>query len=168
MAVVTTKSTIIANRDSSPSVLTDPQISGGMPRDAMGFAQVSNGDSIGSMYPLTQVPSNSRLSALSVACDAITGAAANVGVYNPTKNGVAGAVINASFFAAAQSLATAIPSGVSILNQSGLNTIPKQEQQLWQALGLAADPGGMLDIVVTLTAAATATGFVSLRAVNLA
>lgn len=165
MAVVTVKSTIIANRDASPVVLTDPNISGGKFQEGMGRATVTNGDSIGSKYLLTQVPSNARISSLNLFCDAITGAAANIGVYNPTnKDGSAGSVVSVSLFAAAQSIATAIQNGSNVINQSTTNSLANQEKPLWQAAGLSADPGGMLDIVATLTAAATATGDLSIRA----
>ena len=43
-------------------------------------------------------------------------------------------------------------------NQSGSFTLDKQEQPLWQAAGMAADHGGTLDIVATVSVAIAATG----------
>jgi hypothetical protein len=102
-----------------------------------------------------------------ISCDAITSAAADVGVYDiPAVN--SGAVIDVDFFASAQSIATAI-SHTDITHEAdpadagagyGQGDV---EKPLWQALGLTADPGKYYDIVATLTAAATATGTLALK-----
>jgi hypothetical protein len=93
---------------------------------------------------------------------AVTSGAGSIGVYRPTNlDGTAGAVISVNLFATAQSIATAA-SNVDVTNQSALYTITKQDQPLWQAAGLTSDPGGLLDISMTLSAAATASAQVKL------
>jgi hypothetical protein len=165
MAIVTVKSTIIANRDAKPVVLTEPGISGGKPSIAMGSVAAATSDSIGSSYLLTQVPSNAYLHSVTIINEALTTMAANIGVNSPTKvDGTAGAVVNATLFASALSLATANQSGTNQINQSGNNSIVNQQQPLWQAAGMASDPGGVLDIVAVSTAAPTAAGNFAVRA----
>lgn len=163
MAVVTVKSARITGRDSSPPS------KGGMtlgPRrlyDDSATVEVTNGDSIGSKFILATVPSHASMRELVVLCDAITSAAADFGLYRTTQDG--GAVVDADLFASAQSIATAITAGTNVLHESGVLDVSKIEQPLWQVLGLASDPGIDYDIVATLTAAATATGTLSARAV---
>jgi hypothetical protein len=98
---------------------------------------------------------------LVVYCDAITSATADFGVYQTTANG--GAVVDADAFGSAVSLATAITTGTNILHESGVLDISEIEQPLWQILGLSSDPGIDYDIVATLTAAATASGTLTVR-----
>lgn len=160
MSVVTTKSTIITNRDAVPTVLTEPSVSNSRVHEAQGFVTAVNGDSIGSIYNFCEVPSNSRISQVLLSCDAITTCAANIGVYKNTKDG--GAVISASFFAAAQSLASAL-SDIDVINQSTNNPIATQELELWKALGLSSDPGTTFDICATLSAAAASGGKIGLK-----
>lgn len=160
MAVVTTKSTTITNRDAVPQVINDGRLERGTLKSAVGSVTAANGDSIGSKYVLASLPSTAMVRQVLLSSAAITSGAANVGVYRNTRDG--GAAVSASLFGAAVSIASA-QSNVDITNQSGTNTIALQEQPLWQAAGLASDPASPLDIVVTLTAATTAAGLVSLK-----
>lgn len=154
MAVVTVKSSQITNRDATPVVLSNDATVKGITKGACGQAVVTNGDSIASFYILCTIPSNARISDCLLYCDAITGAAGDIGLYDTTLNG--GAIVSGTFFAAAQSLA-AILTGTN-LRKSAVNTVAKFEQFLWQVLGLASDPNKTYDVVIKLTAAATATG----------
>lgn len=158
MAVVTIKSTQITNRDAQPVVLGNDATVKGITKSACGQAPVTNGDSIASFYILCSVPSNARIQDVLLYCDAITSAAGDIGLYDTTLNG--GAVVSGTFFAAAQTLA-AILTGTN-LRKSAVNTIAKFEQFLWQVLGLASDPNKVYDVVIKLTAGATATGNVAI------
>jgi len=164
MGVVNTKSTIITNRDATPSVLTEPMISGGAMKEAQGYVGSVSGDSIASIYRFTQVPSNCRVSAILLNSEALSGSTAlDIGAYYPTTTaGVAGAVISASFFGSAIVVSGAVVQS-DVTNESGSYTIAKQEQPLWQALGISADPGGMIDICGTLTAASSAAGNIGVK-----
>lgn len=173
MAVETKKSTFIGNRDASPTVPTGASILGGRAKEATGFVTVSASASIASFYPMVSVPSNARISSVKLQSGAQgTSCATNCGVYVPTQSNpallalnsgyVGGAAINATFFASAQAIATATAI-TDITNQAGNNTIDKQEQELWQALGLASDPNCNLDIGCALSAAAVAGALLGLK-----
>lgn len=159
MAVVTTKSTAITNRDAVPSIINDGRIEKGALRSTRGFVSAANGDSIASKYICASLPTTAMVRKVLLSCEAITSGAADVGVYRNTKDG--GAVVSAGLFGTAVSIASALTNS-DITNESGTYTLDKQEQPLWQAAGLSADPGGTLDVVITLTAATTAAGKVGL------
>jgi hypothetical protein len=172
MALETVKSTFITNRDASPVVGTLAAICGGILRTASGNVVVSANASIASYYPMFSVPSNSRIASLKLRCAALgAGCLADVSAFVPTvapasllalnSNFTAAAVIVSQFFASAVDVSAALGE-TDVLNESGNNTIAKQEQELWQALGLASDPNCMIDIAVKLTAAAVAGGALQL------
>lgn len=157
MAVVQTKSQGITAQDSYTTVNSNVQ-QGGM-RSDVGVAPVANGDSIASVIRLVRVQSNARITGAHLFCTAITGAAGDVGLYRTAADG--GAVVDADFFTAAQTLATAAVT----INVTGGNVLApvNREKRLWEALGLAADPVTYYDVAVTLTAAATAAGTVGIE-----
>lgn len=159
MAVVTVKSSLITARDSGgkSTLSTGPR----RLYDQADTVEVTNGDSIGSKFILGSVPSSASMRELVVLCDAITAAAADVGLYRTTQDG--GAVVDADLFGSAVSLATAITTGTNILHESGVLDIANLAKPLWQVLGLSSDPQLMYDVVATLTAAATATGTLTAR-----
>jgi len=177
MAVQSAKSTLITNRDATPKVLTDNLVSGGEFKESEGFVQsVTNADSAGSIYRLCTVPSRARVSSVLIQNGAFGGAAAvNVGVYWPDYQPFpiapygqhpmpsdAGTAISAAFFASALSVVGA-GGPTDIINQSGTNTIALQEQPLWQAIGLSADPGMDLDICVTVSTAIASQQYIGLK-----
>ncbi len=164
MAVDTVKSTAISTADAAPPLPNQVplRLANARVRESIGRAAVDAAASIGSKYILARVKSSDRLSALFLSCTAITSAAGDIGLYDvPTVN--AGAVVDVDLFATAQSLASAL-ADTNVLRESTTVTVPLLEAPLWQLLGLAADPGKLYDIVITLTAAATAAGTVALRA----
>lgn len=161
MAVVTTKSSAITNRDATPPVKNGMQLGPRAVYEQVATVELANGDSIGSKLVLMSLPSNARMSALWLLCDAITSGAADFGIYRTTQDG--GAVVDADCFASAQSIASAITTGTNILHESGVLDISEIEQPLWQILGLTADPNVMYDLVATLTAATTAAGTLTAR-----
>lgn len=167
MAVVTTKSTAVTNGDALPQALSPQKIDGGRLRERVGVIEAVSGDSIASIYRLLRVNSGDRVSRLLLSCDAITTCAGDIGVYDITAVN-AGAVVDVDFFASAQSLAAALVN-VDVGHEAdpadagagfGLADV---EKSLWQALGLAADPGKQYDIAVTLTAAAGSAGTIALK-----
>lgn len=152
-------------------ILNDSYYANGSDDIDMDLVQAQVADSIGSTYKLLTVPSNSRIHKLEMANEALgTGCTASVGVYYPaflpSNIPLSGTVINATFFAAGVAVATA-HDWASVLNSGGSNTLPLQQQNLWQALGLAQDPICDLDIVVTLSGAAVGTaGNIALKSEN--
>jgi hypothetical protein len=159
MAVVTTKSTAITNLDATPIVQNTPQISRGRRAHSVATVAVANGDSINSQYRMFRVRSGDRIATLSLFCGAITGAAANLGLYDI--NGGA-AVVSPTYgsgaaacLASAQSLASAL-NGTNITYS--VTTLAQAEKRVWELLGFTSDPGKEYDVTFTLTAAATAAG----------
>ncbi len=162
MAVVTTKSGGITNRDASPRVKINAILTEGILRENVGTVEVANGDSSTSKYVMFQVPSNARVSQLLVYSDDIgTTTAGDIGLYQTTANG--GAVVDADFFASAISLNGGALNGSDVTHESGVYNVDDAEKPLWNALGLTADPNLFYDVVLTLTADADAAGTFTLK-----
>lgn len=159
MAVVNTKSSSVSNADATPVIFNSAQLSGGRLRHKRGVVAAVSGDSIGSTYRMFRVNSNDMVAQLLLSCTVITTCAADVGLYKSLANG--GAVVDADFFASAQSLAAAL-SNADITRESGVVTIPNMEKPIWQALNLTEDPQIKYDVVLTLTAAAGSAGDIAL------
>jgi hypothetical protein len=161
MAIVNTKSTTITNRDATPAVINDGRLERGSLRSSVGSVAVGAADSATSYYPLVTVPSHGhgargvrhgahrhdhagrrrrRLQDHGQLGGVTTGVAANTG--------------SGSIFAAAKSFATT-QDRVDVTNTGTTYPTNLREQPLWQAIGLAADPGGYFDIGVKVTTANT-------------
>ncbi|MGH8087298.1 MAG: hypothetical protein ACREPC_03415, partial [Stenotrophomonas sp.] len=163
MAVVNKGSAAITARDSAAapgvSQLASTKVATGRVKESIGVIAVANGDSTASVLHFFTINSGWRVGAVLASCTALTGAAADIGLYDlPTRN--AGAVVDADFFASAQDLSAAL-DGTNVLRESGLITVEKLEWPVWRLLGLATDPGIQYDVCATLTAGATAAGFVA-------
>lgn len=160
MAVVAVKSTSTTNRDAgnqSPSY-----VNAANDRSALDTVAVTNGDSIASVFRVCRIPSNARISRVTLFCTAITSGAADVGLYQTATYG--GAVVDADFFIAAQTIATA-SGAINVMNGnllSGANSA-NRNKRVWEVLGLTSDPGRDYDVALTLTAAAAATGTAGLE-----
>ena len=166
MAVVTIKSLTITDQDASPRVSSQSGKGAGFrAKEFDAFAQATNGDSAASKYILFRVPSSIRVKDVILEAEA-RGAACtvNYGWYFASRvedigaGQVAGAVINASFHAAAVAQTAAILPTNIVNAAGGTYTVDKRSQPLWQALGLATDPGGKFDFVATVAVAVAATG----------
>jgi hypothetical protein len=89
-----------------------------------------------------------------------------VGVYKTARDG--GAVVDVDFFGSAVSIASAL-SHSDITHEADPGDAgagwgqADVEKPLWQALGLTADPYIEYDIALTLTAATTAAGTISVK-----
>ncbi|MGH8381749.1 MULTISPECIES: hypothetical protein [Pseudomonas] len=167
MAVVNVKSTAVTAGDAFPQTLTAQKIDGGRLRERVGVAEATATDSIGSTYRLVRINSGDRVSRLLLSCDAITTAVGDIGLYDIASVN-AGAVVDVDFFASAQALTSALVN-TDVTHEAdaadagagfGLADV---EKQIWQALGLASDPGKQYDVAITLTAAATGAGTLVLR-----
>lgn len=162
----TLKSVAITDRDASPLVQVGPIVAGGVLRSSIGSVTTGAADGIGTLYVLAQVPTNARVENISYQCAALgTSCTMNIGLQYPTGAATAGAIGalgSLSFFASAVATATAT-TPTNVINQSGTNTIARQEQPLWQALGLASDPGGVFDVVGQIAAATVAGGLFGVK-----
>lgn len=166
MAVVNTKSTAVTNADAATQTNLSLKIAGGRLRESVGTVEAVNGDSIGSTFRLARIRSGDRVSRVMLSCDAITTCAGDVGIYDIAANG--GAVVDADFFASAQSLAAALVNQDVTHEADAADAgagfgLADVEKPLWQALGLAADPYKLYDIAVTLTAAAASNGTIAMK-----
>jgi hypothetical protein len=160
MAVVTVKSTRISNAESVVQTLDPIFVNHGRKRSVCATVEVTNGDSIGSKFILARVHSSWRITSLKLFCDAITSAAADVGVYQTTANPAnGGAVVDVDAYASAASIASASVTGIEVAYEA--RDIANIQRQVWQDVGLTADPVRWYELVATLTAAATASGTLS-------
>lgn len=165
MAVVTLKAKAATNRDASPKVLSDSAYVKGAMKGFVGAVTAGSADSIGSKYIMGSIPSNAIVHSLMLNCGAITSAAGDIGLYKKTDDaGVAGVVVDADFFVAAKTLASAIVINAEQVNGNVI-TLANSEKKLWELLALTSDPNLVYDVVITLTAAATASAAVQLKCV---
>lgn len=162
MAVVATKSTMITNQDATPVVEAPAYQHHGRLREMVESFSIANGDSIGSTYRVLRVWSGWRISDLVLdSPDIGTTTIADFGLYQTAENG--GAVVDADFFASAQSLKDGAVANTSIARESGVITIANADTRIWEQLGLSSDPKVWYDVTATLTAAADAAGEAGLR-----
>lgn len=163
MAVDHVKSTPITNLDTSPAVANTAGEGGPAPLKSVSSGNVVGvaSSSINATYQFCRVPSNAKVKQILFASEAQAAGAIDIGLYYATDGEggqptslLAAAAIDQDFFASAVAL-TSASQATDVTNESGTNTPDKQNQPLWQAVGLTSDPGGYFDIVGTLTTAIT-------------
>lgn len=159
MAVVAVKSTLITNADATPAVLNSPRVDGAFERVKVATVAITSGDNTGSVYRMFRVPSNAVVTDLRIySPDIGTTTISDIGLYAAD----GGAVVDADFFASALSLKDGALNGVDVLHESAVFSIANSGKELWDALGLSADPSVSYDVAFTLTGDADATGTVKL------
>lgn len=148
----------ITNLDATPPVIsTTGEGSPGYMRTVSGYATTVSADLAGSTYRFVRVPSNAKVKSLAFECAAMAAGKISLSVYysDSTVDGTSvanqGLIVGGSpggvgFFAVDIDCSSAI-APTNEINQSGANPINLRDEPLWQALGLATDPGGFLDIV---------------------
>lgn len=161
MAVVTTKSGSVTDRDATPRVPVDANLAGGRMREWVGTIETTGTDSAGSKYILcADVPSHARISQVLLSCDGNnTNGTIDIGVYKRTVDG--GAVVDADLFASAQAIGTILKNS-DVTFESGVFGIEDVEKPLWEALGLSSDPNLLYDIVATIVTADDSADTISL------
>lgn len=141
-------SDFIANLVAVPAVANDP-IYNGRRCQAIGIAATAADQADDSEIRMVRVPSNCRIEDVKIAAaDASTSGKVDLGVYYPAHVN-AGAVIDRDALAAAFDL-TGGPFYYSSMLLVGVVTIAESAKPLWELAGLASDPGGELDIVLTV------------------
>ncbi len=166
------KSTVLANRDADPSVLTDGFNGIGPLRESIGVERIPTTADVGSQVRLCTVPSSARLSRLDYCAAQLGTSALDIAVWYPT-NVPQGAGLAASLSA------TLISSSAFAANIAGVDTgiawtdgtgtiaqqsVQRRTQMLWQSLGLSSDPLIDLDIGFTVRTTNSIAGYVGLRA----
>ena len=155
------KTLSITNLDATPILRANPWVHGGNSKQFAGTVEAVNGDSIGSTYRFFRVGSWMRPVSLTLFCDALTGGAADLGLYRAAADG--GALVSAALFASAQSVASANATGISVRFEA--DDVANVEKRIWELLGLTADPNLEYDVALTLTAALSASGTLALQGV---
>ena len=170
MGVVTVKSTTITNLDASPRVSAQAGTGGGYEvKEIDSIVAAAATDSSTSKYIFFRVATEIRVKDLWLESAALGGSCAiDIGVYYADRKEdcatgiLPGTVITAAFFSSAVAVASAVTK-TDVTNESGTYTTALRSQPLWQALGLASDPGGKFDIVATSTANAASGGNIYLK-----
>ncbi len=168
MTVKHQSSTVVANADAVPAVVNNVGAgAAGNLREVTGSVVLTASQDADSTVRFVRVPTNAKIKQVRLDNQAQTDGDMAFGVYYPTtgptaKADLAANAINVDFFADAVALDSIIQP-TDITNQNAENTIDLWNQPLWQALGLASDPGGYFDIVGTVTGAiTTGTGIVGI------
>lgn len=168
-SLYTAKSASIVNQDAVLPV-ENPSGNGaqGYRRNISDAVAVTTGQlgTTATIIGLVRVPSNAKLKSLRLSSDAAldssTGLVLNVGAYysdayatnavvDGTPPALSGTLILVSCFASA----LVFQSAFSEVNALKSFSVVKRNQPLWQALALASDPGGFIDIVVQVATIAT-------------
>jgi hypothetical protein len=161
MGVVNVKSTPLTNRDAIPRVLNNAIVEGGVVREIVAKAFVTTGDSSTSTFRLARIPSNARPSYLRLyGPDLGTTTAFHLGLYSESTADSTGTAVDADFFASDFSIA-AITAGTDVIHEADASPgyqLSKAEMPLWEALGLASDPGVNYELVATLNGTADGSG----------
>lgn len=167
------KSAPITNLDTIPVV---PNTAGegapGYVKSEYGFVTAVAADAALSTYRLCRIPSSAKVQSLQFQSEAQGAGKVQLGLYYSTStvDGTApanqGTVIDVKFFSDDIDCASAVLPGEKVFFTGGSNTPDKRNQPIWQAAGLASDPGGFFDIVATVhtTAVTTGTGRIGLAA----
>lgn len=118
--------------------------------------------STSSIYKLVRMPTNAKLKSLVLSVDGLldtgTSLTLDVGAYysDATNDGTAvanqGVLISANCFLAASTAYQS--SAVADVNALAAYSVKNRNLPLWLGLGLATDPGGMIDVVLAVHAAA--------------
>lgn len=162
----TKKSVQITNMDLTPDVRTTAGEGGpDFLQDVDGYVIVAAADAAGTLYLLNRVKSYAKVKSVVIASEAQGAGKIDVGVYYaddvrylaPGNTANAGAVILINAFATDIDLTSKLVPTDEIF-QNGSFTFDKMAQPLWQALGLATDPGGFFDIVATVHTTDVTTG----------
>jgi hypothetical protein len=162
MALVHTKSPQITPLDALPAIFnTEGEGGPGFVQTRIGYVIAGAADSIDTTYQFVRVPSNCKIHSITFESAAQAGGTVDLGLYyatdglgnRPTTLLVANA-IDRTLFAAAIAV-TSASAPTQVINSAGKMPLNKRVQPLWQAAGLASDPGGNFDIVGSLAAAIT-------------
>lgn len=177
MAVENLKSIPITALDTLPKIDNIAgQGASGYVRQQGAYISPSTAASVASTYRLIRINTNVQVKHLLLESSADTNGTVSVGlaysdaplfgITDGTPAALAGTVVagnGVNFFATSFSLATATNEPTDIVNQSTNYPPSARNLPIWQAVGLASDPGGFFDILLTVTAAIQATGLLGVE-----
>ncbi len=165
MATTHLKSTSITGLDTVPIQRANPWMHGGGVKAYAATVEALDADSTSSTYRMFRIGSWMRAHQLLLSCDALSAGAVNIGLWRTTVDG--GAVVDADFFASAQSVASALnQTNVTYeANDAATNMgINEAEKRIWEVLGLTTDPNLEYDVVIQPSTALGAAGTITLTA----
>jgi hypothetical protein len=174
MAIVNLKSPVINQLDTVPTIFETTGSGGpGFVRAINSYLTTDSGDSSTSTYKFVRLPTTAVVKHVLIEGAAETAGTYNAGVYysdapvngvfDGTPPSVAGTVVNATLFASAYSLAAATAEPTDIVNQAGNYPATNRNQPLWQAAGLASDPGGFFDLTLVDVTGVTTGGLIGIE-----
>ncbi len=163
------KSTAITNLDASPPLVsTEGEGAPGYLRSVEGFITTVAADAAGSTYRLVRLPSNAKVKEVVFRAAAQGAGKVQLSAYysdsatdgtQPSLQGLVVPTNGAAFFAGDIDCASAVtPADYLGTGSSVVWTIDKWNKQLWDALGIASDPGGFIDLVAVVHTTDITTG----------
>ncbi len=178
MSVFSIKSKYLANRDASPSILTNPELSQGLMKGVIGVEKTTNNASdIGAAattIKLVSIPSNAKLQSLEYGMGPLGTSAIDIAAWYPTvipqggQNAPA-ASLNGTLISSSAFLGNfaGVDTSVGWTDAFGKDATPAftaRSRPLWSLLGLTTDPGVDLDLGFVVRTAVAINGYVGLRA----
>lgn len=156
MVTETLSSSAITNRDATPQKPSDLRIGGGRPFHRHAVISPTTAKTVGSIYKMLQIPADAIVYSVALSSGSYTTTGAfDVGLYQTTENG--GAVVSASFFAAAVDCHTAALTKSQLINKNAV-TVAKMEQRIWEILASTTDTDKQRAYDVCLTSTETLNG----------
>jgi len=142
-------SELISNRALTPRVANQPYNNARIKTTGVGIIEVSTASDVGHILRFCQVASNAVIKQVLLSCDAVAvSGAMDLGLYQTVDNG--SAVVDADYFASAQVVTSALVD-TNVAHESAVYGIEDKDKPLWEALGLASDPGIWYDVAGTVT-----------------
>lgn len=161
------KSTAITNLDANPvTPNTTGKGAAGHLRSISGYVTVSASMAAGSTYRLVRVPSNAKIKQVLFESEAQGAGKFNLSVYysdstvdgtQPANQGLIVPTTGDQFFASDIDCTSLVVQSDKT-NESTNYTLAMRNKALWDALGLASDPGGCFDIVAVVHTTDVTTG----------
>lgn len=171
--VDTIKSLSITNLDATPVVVNATGVgAGGYLKNVSDYVTPTTGGlgSTSSTYRILRLPTNAKLKALTLTADeeldTSTGLKFDVGAYysDSTVDGTPAADQGTAIGVALFASQLVFQSAFQKVNALTAYAVAAQNEPLWKGLGLSADPGGFIDVVVGVHTAATSAQSTNLQA----
>lgn len=171
MTVVLVKSTSVTNLDTSPPIANTEGIgaAGRLKQiNDSATAAVNDGVTALQIIKVVRIPTTAKVKAVRAEAAALSKGTFDVGIYasavnDGTPTSTLGTAVSTALFATALDFTSAYGK-TDVTNESGSYTLAKRNQPIWQAAGLATDPGGFFDVAFTQNAiTVVAAGLVGLE-----
>ena len=166
------KSAAITNLDATPVVpSTTGEGASGYLKQIGGYVTAVALDALLTTYQFVRVPSNAKIKQVLFESEAQGAGKVQLGLYysDSTVDGTAvanqglvvtstGSTSQVNLFSGDIDCTSAVAQGDYTYNGTALYTLDKRAMPLWQAAGLATDPGGFFDVTATVHTTTVTTG----------